>query len=134
MKSVLRTVVVGFSLSVLITMSSCGDDSADKDNNTSTGKLNDATKEKLYDKVWYPTLASGGANMEFITDGKIYRINKSLDGTWNWKNNGDTMAVVDNNGNRYNFLFESITDREMKYRYDFAGDNFQQVYTMKDTE
>ena len=133
MKSVLRAVVVGFSLSVLITMSSCGDDSADK-NNTSTGKLNDATKEKLYDKVWYPTLSSGGANMEFITDGKIYRINKSLDGTWSWKNNGDTMAVVDYGGNRYNFLFESITDNEMKYRYDFAGDNFQQVYTMKDTE
>jgi len=133
MKSVLRAVVVGFSLSVLITMSSCGDDSADK-NNTSTGKLNDATKEKLYDKVWYPTLSSGGANMEFITDGKIYRINKSLDGTWSWKNNGDTMAVVDYDGNRYNFLFESITDNEMKYRYDFAGDNFQQVYTMKDTE
>jgi len=133
MKSVLRAVVVGFSLSVLLTMSSCGDDSADK-NNTSTGKLNDATKEKLYDKVWYPTLSSGGANMEFITDGKIYRINKSLDGTWNWKNNGDTMAVVDYSGNRYNFLFESITDNEMKYRYDFAGDNFQQVYTMKDTE
>lgn len=80
MKSVLRAVVVGFSLSVLLTMSSCGDDSADK-NNTSTGELNDATKEKLYDKVWYPTLSSGGANMEFITDGKIYRINKSLDGT-----------------------------------------------------
>jgi len=133
MKSVLRAVVVGFSLSVLLTMSSCGDDSADK-NNTSTGKLNDATKEKLYDKAWYPTLSSGGANMEFITDGKIYRINKSLDGTWNWKNNGDTMAVVDYSGNRYNFLFESITDNEMKYRYDFAGDNFQQVYTMKDTE
>jgi len=133
MKSVLRAVVVGFSLSVLLTMSSCGDDSADK-NNTSTGKLNDATKEKLYDKVWYPTLSSGGANMEFITDGKIYRINKSLDGTWKWKNNGDTMAVVDYSGNRYNFLFESITDNEMKYRYDFAGDNFQQVYTMKDTE
>ena len=82
----------------------------------------------------YPTLASGGANMEFITDGKIYRINKSLDGTWDWKNNGDTMTVVDYNGSRYNFLFESITDREMKYRYDCAGDNFQQVYTMKDTE
>lgn len=44
------------------------------------------------------------------------------------------MAVVDYSGNRYNFLFESITDNEMKYRYDFAGDNFQQVYTMKDTE
>lgn len=132
MNSALRALIIGFSLSMVFTLASCGDDSADK--NTSTGKLNDSSKNKLYDKIWYPTLASGGTNMEFITDGNIYRINKSLDGTWTWRNNGDTMDVVDYGGKRYSFLFESITDHEMKYRYNFAGDNFQKVYSMKDTE
>jgi len=122
---------VALALTIFITYS-CGDDSSEP--NSSSGNVSDADKSKLYDKIWYPTIASGGTNMEFITEGKIYRINKSLDGTWKWRNNGDTMDVVDHSGARYSFLFEKITNNEMKYRYNYGGDAFGTLYTMKDTE
>lgn len=110
---------------------SCKDESDEP--NSSTGKLSDATKAKLYDKVWYPTLASGGVNFEFITGG-VCRFNKSLDGTWKWQNNGDTMNVSDWTGQKYNMLFESIGDKQMSYRTNQSGNNFKDVFTMKDTE
>lgn len=119
-------------ISGAVAFQSCKDDASDEPN-TSTGKLSDASKAKLYDKVWYPTLASGGVNFEFITGG-VCRFNKSLDGTWKWQNNGDTMNVSDWTGQRYNMLFESVGDHQMSYRSNQAGNNYKDVYTMKDTE
>jgi len=128
-----RILVLVILLGSVLINYSCGDDGAITPG-SSSGKITDSIKSKLYNKVWYPTIASGGTNLEFKTDGNIYRINKSLDGTWEWRNNGDTMDVRDYGGARYSFIFELISDNQMKYRYNFGGDGFGTLYTMKDTE
>jgi hypothetical protein len=111
----------------------CKDEESVSDKGNSTGNLSDTDKERLYDKVWYPTSAAGGVNFEFKTDG-VFRINKSLDGTWSWQNDGDTMNVVDHNNARYNMLFEEINASTIKFRSSQAGDNYQTLFEMKDTE
>ena len=111
----------------------CKDEEAVSDKGNSTGNLSDTDKGKLYDKVWYPTSAAGGVNFEFKSDG-IFRINKSLDGTWSWQNDGDTMNVEDYAGGRYNLLFEEINASTIKYRSSQAGDNYQTLFEMRDTE
>lgn len=103
-------------------------------NNTSKGKLTDADKAKLYDKVWYPTSAAGGVNFEFKTSGNIMRFNKSLDGTWAWINKGDTMNISNWVGEKYKFLIISIGANEMTYRSSQGGDNYKTLSTYRDTE
>lgn len=119
-------------LSLVLVASACKDDSSDS-NNTSSGKLTDADKAKLVNKVWYPTISSGGVNIEFKSDG-IYRINKSLDGTWSWQNKGDTMNVTDYANGKYKYLFVTIGASQITFRSNQGGDNFATLITMKDTE
>ncbi len=96
--------------------------------NTSTGKLTDSQKANLYDVVWYSQAQGGGIDLEFLSDG-TYRQAKSLEGTWLWRNNGDTMAVVDYNNKKYNYVFDEISNTTMKYRTDLGGNGFQTQYT-----
>lgn len=123
-----------FALAGVIAFStfSCKDDATD-DKGSSTGKLSDADKKKLVDKIWYPTISSGGVNIEYKTGG-IYRINKSLDGTWAWSNNGDTMSITDYTNSKYKNVFVTIGDHQITFRSSQGGDNFATLFTMKDTE
>lgn len=103
------------------------------ENNTSTGKLTDSEKANLYDKVWYSQSSSGGIDLEFLSDG-TYRTAKSLYGTWEWLNKGDTMAIVDYSSKKFKYVFDEITPSIMKYRTDLGGNNFQQQYTYSTTK
>lgn len=127
-KSTVLFVMMGLSVTIL----GCKDKSNDPaaDNNTSTGKLTDSDKANLYDVVWYATAQGGGIDLEFLSDG-IFRQAKSLEGSWEWQNNGDTMDVQDYSGKRFQMLFDEITPTTMKYRSNLGGDNFntQAVYS-----
>ena len=127
-----KVLLLSLSLLVLGTFS-CKDKEDAASSNTSTGKLTDADKKKLLDKIWYTTLPSGGVNMEFKSNG-IFRINKSLDGTWAWSNNGDTMNITDYGNSKYKNLFITIGGSQMTFRSNQSGDNFKTLFTMKDTE
>ncbi|MCB0734779.1 MAG: hypothetical protein H6608_02190 [Flavobacteriales bacterium] len=109
---------------------SCKDDGASSTPNTSTGKITDSQKAKLYDKEWY---YSGGTGIvhEFLNDGTL-RLSKSLDGRWNWVNKGDTMDIKDHTNARYQYLFISIDDHTMSFKA--SVDNFSGTFNYKDTE
>lgn len=122
--------ILGLGLAIL-GFAGCKD--KEESTNTSTGKLSDADKKKLLDKIWYPTISSGGVNIEYKTGG-IYRINKSLDGTWTWLNNGDTMSITDYANGKYKNVFVTIGANQITFRSSQGGDNFATLITMKDTE
>lgn len=111
--------------------SSCKDDSTSTDNDKSTGLLSDATKKKLYDKVWYSTSSAGGIDHEFLSDGTL-RLSQSLDGRWTWRNEGDTMDCVDNTNSKFSYLFTSIGDHSMSFKSSIDG--YSNTYSYKDTE
>lgn len=102
-------------------------------NNTSTGKITDTEKGYLYDKVWYSQDAGGGIDLEFLSDG-TYRAAKSLEGTWVWLNNGDTMSIVDYANKKFKYVFDEVTPSTMKYRTDLGGNNFQKQYVYSTTK
>jgi hypothetical protein len=102
--------------------------------NTSTGILTDGDKVKLYNKIWYPTSTSGGVNFEFITNGNVLRFNKSLNGSWAWINNGDTMNVTGWMGDKYKLLIVSVTDKTMSFKSNQGGSNFETLSSYRDTE
>ena len=101
--------------------------------NNSTGQLSDADKAKLLDKVWYPTGSVGGLELEFLSDG-TFRQALSLEGSWNWQNNGDTMNIQDYTNKKYNFLFDEISNTTIKYRSNGGGDNYQTQFTFSSTK
>jgi hypothetical protein len=113
-----------------LTFTACKDDGSDSGPNNSTGILSDATKKKLYDKTWYTGM---GINFMFFTDG-TFRLNKSLDGTWEWLNQGDTMLVTNYDNRKYLNLFSTIGDHQAKYTSSQGSDNFKTVVTLSDTE
>jgi hypothetical protein len=125
-----RVIILGLGLAFL-GFTGCKD--KEETTNTSTGKLSDADKKKLIDKIWYPTISSGGVNIEYKSGG-IYRINKSLDGTWAWLNNGDTMTIVDYANGKYKNVFVTVGTNQITFRSSQGGDNFATLLTMKDTE
>lgn len=113
---------------------SCSKSDSPKNNKgDSTGKLSDAAKAKLYDKVWYATAQGGGLDLEFLSDG-TFRQAKSLEGTWEWLNKGDTMSIVDYNSKKFKYVFDDITDNSMKYRTNLGGNDFQTQYTYSTTK
>jgi hypothetical protein len=118
---------------IAFTFMACNDDSSDDapgDTNTSTGLLTDTDKDRLFDKYWY---TGQGINFIFKKDG-TFQLNKSLDGTWKWRNNGDTMEVVNSNNSKYLNLFMEIGASTAKYRSNQGGDNFKTVVTLSDKE
>jgi hypothetical protein len=125
--------VILLSLSLLVLGTFSCKDKEETVANSSAGKLTDADKKKLVDKIWYTTLSSGGVNMEFKSNG-IFRINKSLDGTWAWSNNGDTMNIVDYGNTKYKNVFITIGANQMTFRSNQSSDNYKTLFTMKDTE
>lgn len=127
-----KVIILSLGLFVLGTFG-CKDKEDTTPSGNSTGKLTDADKKKLVDKIWYSTLQSGGVNMEFKSGG-IFRINKSLDGTWAWSNNGDTMNITDYGNSKYKNLFISIGSNQITFRSNQGSDNFKTLFTMKDTE
>lgn len=100
------------------------DDDPKKSKGDSTGELSDADKANLYDKVWYAQASGGGIDQEFLSDGE-YRQAKSLSGSWEWLNKGDTMSLVDYNNKKFKYVFDEITSTTMKYRTNLGGDNFK---------
>ncbi|MBO6516724.1 MAG: hypothetical protein JJ975_09250 [Bacteroidia bacterium] len=127
-----KLVVYLVVLSGLAFVTSCGDDGATPGSTEkSTGKLKDADKAKLYDKVWFSTSQGGGIDHEFLSDGTL-RQSQSLDGRWVWENNGDTMNIVDYQGARYSYLFQTITASSMSFKT--SVDGYKNVFTFKDTE
>ena len=99
--------------------------------NNSTGKLTDSDKANLFDVVWYPS--GGGLELEFLSDG-TFRQSLSLEGSWKWQNNGDTMNIVDYSNKKYNFLFVEINGSTMKYRSNIGGDNYNTVFVNNRTK
>lgn len=118
-----------FSLLIMAVVS-CGDKEEMGD---STGKIGDAAKAKLYDKTWYPSSGVGGVNFTFKSNGEFIE-NKSLIGSWNWINNGDTMNITSWDNQKYKMLFDEIADKQIKWRSNLLGDNFKTQFTYKDTE
>lgn len=114
-----------------LSFNSCKDDGAVGTTDPATGKLSSSDKAKLYDKPWYSTASSGGVTHEFLNDNTL-RLSKSLDGRWNWINNGDTMDILDPSNARYRYLIKSITDHTMSFT--FSIDNYKTVNSFKDTE
>jgi len=127
-----KVIILSLSLFIWGTFG-CKDKEDATSTGNSTGKLSDADKKKLENKIWYSTLPSGGVNMEFKSD-SIYRINKSLDGTWAWYNKGDTMNITDYGNSKYKNLFISIGSNQIAFRSNQGSDNFKTLFTMKDTE
>ena len=116
---------------VALTISSCSDDGTGSgEPNTSTGSLSDAVKKKLEEKTWY---TGKGIDFIFFSDG-TFRLNQSLDGTWSWINNGETMLVTNYDNKKYKNVFMSIGDHEAKYRSSQGNDNYQTVVTLSDKE
>lgn len=110
-----------------LTFTACKDDSSGSgDPNTSTGKLSDSQKSNLFDKLWD---TGKGINFFFKTDG-TFQLNKSLDGTWKWLNNGDTMLVTNYDNSKYYNLWLSIGDSKAEFTSSQGGDNFKTVVTL----
>ncbi|MBI1305755.1 MAG: hypothetical protein GC181_03970 [Bacteroidetes bacterium] len=129
MKKIVLTLFV--ALFVSGSFMSCKDDGETSTTNTSTGKLTDSDKKKLYDKVWYSTSSSGGIEHEFLSDNTL-RLSLSLEGRWYWQNNGDTMNISDPSGSKYKYLFTSITDHNISFKN--SVDNYAGTYTYKDSK
>lgn len=117
---------------LLIASIGCKEDGTEPNGDGSTG-WSASTKAKLYDKVWYSADAAGGIDLEFLSSG-VFRQAKSLEGTWVWKNNGDTMSLVDYSNKKFNFVFDAISNNQIIYRTDLGGNNFKTAYTYKDTK
>lgn len=130
----LRTILLVVMAASVAINNGCKDkeDGVDKDN-TSTGKITDREKAYLYDVVWYSQDAGGGLDLEFLSDG-TYRQAKSLEGTWVWLNNGDTMSIVDYTNKKFKYVFDEVTESSMKYRTDLGGNDFQKQYTYSTTK
>lgn len=112
---------------VALTFTSCKDDESGTDGpNTSTGTLSDAVKAKLYEKTWY---TGKGIDFIFFEDG-TFRLNQSLDGTWKWINNSDTMLVTNYDNAKYRNVFMSVSDNAASYRSDQGNDNFKTVVNL----
>ena len=119
------TILLAFVSLSLISVS-CKDKSDDPKggDNTSTGNLTDTDKANLYDVIWYAQAAGGGLDLEIRTDGRFIQA-QSLEGTWEWQNNGDTMNITDYQNKKFKYVFDEIKATTMKYRSDIGGDNFQ---------
>lgn len=112
-------------------LQACKDDGDNGSKNTSTGLLTDSDKAKLYDKVWYSTSSSGGVDHEFLKDGTL-RLSQSLEGRWNWINNGDTMDILNPSNQRYRYLIKTITANSISLTT--SVDKYTTLHTYKDTE
>jgi hypothetical protein len=124
-----RTILVLMIAVVAVFAAACkGSDDRPKKKGNSTGNLSDSEKINLYDKVWYAQGASGGLDLEFLSDG-TFRQAKSLEGSWSWSNNGDTMKVEDYQKKKFLFLFDEISETIMKYRSNGGGDEFKTQFT-----
>lgn len=91
-------------LTAAITMFSC----SKEETTTETPKTLDKTK--LYDKKWYSQLIQGSRVFLDIKSNGTF----SLDGSWKWLNNSDTMEIIPGDGlTPYNFVFHWSTTNEM---------------------
>jgi hypothetical protein len=63
-------------------------------------------KALLYDKKWY---LDGNWAHTFYSDGKY-----SVDGTWRWLNDSDSMEIIEPGLGTYVYYFDYITKTEMK--------------------
>lgn len=97
--------------------------------NTSTGKITDTDKARLFNKKWYDHL--GAFNFQFKSDG-MHIMNDGLVGTWEWQNKSDTMIIA-NNGDVWKQIWVSIKDNEAKYRTNQSGLAFKDIFTLKTT-
>lgn len=118
--------LLGLGLGIGCSDNGSGDDPNPK--GESTGLLSDAEKVNLYDKVWKSTSSSGGIDLEFLTGG-TFRQAKSLEGTWNWINKGDTMRITDYNNSTFNYLFDAISANSMTFRTNSGGNGYKTSYT-----
>ena len=96
--------IIGVLLMVSV---GCKEDGTEPDGGGDGTGWSAASIAKLYDKVWYSADAAGGIDLEFLSNG-VFRQAKSLDGTWLWKNDGDTMSIVDYSNKKFNFVFDTI--------------------------
>ncbi|MFY0643215.1 MAG: hypothetical protein JXR19_01985 [Bacteroidia bacterium] len=127
-----KTTILFVMIGLFTSVSSCKDKEDGVDGpNSSTGQLTDSDKANLYDVIWYPN--GGGLELQFLSDG-VFRQALSLDGTWEWQNNGDTMNIKDYANKRYNFLFEEISSSTMKYRSNIGGDNYNTLFVNSRTK
>jgi hypothetical protein len=117
----------------LFSLSACSDKEEVTASPDATNGYSDAQKANLTDKVWYPTGAQGGLELEFLSDG-TFRQALSLEGVYSWRTDNISVAVTDYAGKKFNMRFESITSSEMKYRTDLGGNNFTTLFTFRDTK
>ena len=112
---------------LVVTISSC----KDKDSISENGNgISNAAKANLYNKVWTSTSSAGGIDLEFLSDG-TFRQALSLEGTWKWQNGRDTMNITDHSNKKFNYLFDEITNSQIKFRTNLGGDNYKTVSTYK---
>jgi hypothetical protein len=122
--------IIGVLLMVSI---GCKEDGTEPGNGDGTSGWSTATKAKLYDKVWYSADVSGGIDIEFLNNG-VFRQAKSLEGTWEWKNSGDTMSLTDYSKKKFNYVFDEITATQITFRTNLGGNNYTTAYKYKDTK
>lgn len=111
----------------------CNDDDGPIPDTKGADGWTNEQKALLYDKVWISAAQGGGIDLEFLSDG-TYRQAKSLEGTYTWKNDGDTMSIVDYNNSRFNYIFDKISESEMVFRTNLGGNNYQTAYTYRESE
>ncbi len=110
----------------------CKEDGTNPGGSSSNG-FTDATKAKMYNKVWYATASGGGIDLEFLSDG-TFRQAKSLEGSYIWQNGGDTMNIQDYQGKRFNFVFDEITSSQITFRSNMGGDTYKTSSIYRDTK
>lgn len=100
----LKSTLLLLTAAITITMFSC----SKEETTTETPKTLDKTK--LYDKKWYSKEIQGTRSTIHVkSDGTF-----SLDGSWKWINNSDTMEIIPGDGlTPYNFVFHWCTSNEM---------------------
>jgi hypothetical protein len=97
----LKSTLLLLTAAITITMFSC----SKEETTTETPKTLD--KSKLYDKKWYSQ--SGAFIIDAKSDGTF-----SLDGSWRWINNSDTMEIIGSEGSDpFEFVFHWCTTNEM---------------------
>lgn len=122
-----------FILGAALFLGSCSDDEGVVPDTKGSDGWTNEQKALLYNKVWYSAAQGGGIDLEFLSDG-TYRQAKSLEGTYTWLNDGDTMNIVDYSNSRFSYIFDKISASEMVFRTNLGGNNFQTPYTYRDTK
>ena len=100
----LKSTLLLLTAAISITMFSC----SKEETTTETPKTLD--KSKLYDKKWYSKEIQGSRYYHHIKSDGTY----SLDGSWKWINNSDTMEIIPGDGlTPFKFVFHWCTTNEL---------------------